>query len=597
MAYETPITIKKALNNISKRQYVLPSIQREFVWDTDQIEKLFDSLMRDYPISTFLFWKVEKNKINDFQFYEILKHYHERDAKRNKKIDLGNDEDITAILDGQQRLTSLHLALTGSYAEKLPYKRKRSSNAYPKKSLYLNLSGKSKGIEMEYDFKFLTKEDSEKDLDTHWFKCSEIIEFNQLPDCMQYLMTNKLTDSSKYDETQRNFALNTLIKFFETIHSKGTLSYFLEDGEDLDKVLQIFIRINSGGTKLTYSDLLLSIATAKWEEKDAREVIHEFVDEINKIGKGFDFSQDLVLKSCLVLADFSDIRFKVDNFTKENMLIIENNWENSSSAVRKAIELVSKLGYSKDNFAASNAIIPIAYFIYKNKFDDAILHSSSRELDRKSIKEWLARVFLKGAFGGTPDAIYPVMRNLVNKYLGKFPLNETIEHYKGKTKTISFSEDDIENILDLEYGKAKTYCALSLLYSALNFSFEYHQDHLHPKSFFSRKKLISLGIEDSKIQQEFINRFNKLANLQLLQANQNIEKKDKHFKVWLQEIYTSQQDINSYLLQNHIGIETSLRFDDFINFYETRRTILKERLMSILNVKAGEELIELTEEE
>ena len=93
MAYETPITIKKALNNISKRQYVLPSIQREFVWDTDQIEKLFDSLMRDYPISTFLFWKVEKNKINDFQFYEILKHYHERDAKRNKKIDLGNDED------------------------------------------------------------------------------------------------------------------------------------------------------------------------------------------------------------------------------------------------------------------------------------------------------------------------------------------------------------------------------------------------------------------------------------------------------------------------------------------------------------------------
>ena len=78
---------------------------------------------------------------------------------------------------------------------------------------------------------------------------------------------------------------------------------------------------------------------------------------------------------------------------------------------------------------------------------------------------------------------------------------------------------------------------------------------------------------------------------------QNIEKKDKHFKVWLQEIYTSQQDINSYLLQNHIGIETSLRFDDFINFYETRRTILKERLMSILNVKAGEELIELTEEE
>ena len=71
MAYETPITIKEAIDNIIKRHYVLPSIQREFVWDTGQIEMLFDSLMRDYPIGTFLFWKVDKAKIKDFQFYEF----------------------------------------------------------------------------------------------------------------------------------------------------------------------------------------------------------------------------------------------------------------------------------------------------------------------------------------------------------------------------------------------------------------------------------------------------------------------------------------------------------------------------------------------
>ena len=69
MAYQTPITIKEAIDNIKARKYLLPSIQREFVWDTDQIETLFDSLMRDYPISTFLFWAVDKSKIKDFQFY------------------------------------------------------------------------------------------------------------------------------------------------------------------------------------------------------------------------------------------------------------------------------------------------------------------------------------------------------------------------------------------------------------------------------------------------------------------------------------------------------------------------------------------------
>ena len=93
--------------------------------------------------------------------------------------------------------------------------------------------------------------------------------------------------------------------------------------------------INSGGTKLSYSDLLLSIATAQWKEKDAREVIHEFVDTINNIGEGFNFNKDFVLKSCLVLADFSDIKFQVDNFTKENMAIIEANWDSVSSAVQK----------------------------------------------------------------------------------------------------------------------------------------------------------------------------------------------------------------------------------------------------------------------
>ena len=120
---------------------------------------------------------------------------------------------------------------------------------------------------------------------------------------------------------------------------------------------------------------MLSIATAQWKDKDARKVIHEFVDEINKLGDGFSFNKDIVLKSCLVLADF-DVKFKVDNFTTEYMIVIETNWEHSSAAMRAAIELVAKLGYNRDNLAATNTIIPIAYFIYKNGFEQNILHAA-----------------------------------------------------------------------------------------------------------------------------------------------------------------------------------------------------------------------------
>ena len=489
MAYEAPITIKKAIENIRKKHYVLPSIQREFVWDSEQIERLFDSLMRDYPISTFLFWKVDKNKIKDFQFYEFLKNYHEKDNKHNQKADLVGDEDVISILDGQQRMTSLYLALNGSYAKKIPYYRWDSPHAFPKKKLYLNILKKSDDIELEYDFRFLSDNEAKNDENNFWFPVSKVMDFTDSPQVMNYVIENELMNTSKYTSEQSYFATSSLSKLQNAIHQKGNISFFLEEGEELDKVLQIFIRINSGGTKLSYSDLLLSIATAQWKEKDAREVIHEFVDEINAIAEGFAFNKDFVLKSCLVLADFNDIKFKVDNFTKENMVAIEKNWDNISESVKKAIELLAKYGYNRDNLISLNAVIPIAYFIQKNNFNDSILHSSARENDRRAIKEWLARVLLKGTFGGTPDAIYPVMRNLVNENLGRFPIKEVIDYYRGKRKSISFTNDDIENILNYDYGSARTYCALTLLYPALNYSFKYHQDHIHPKSFFSKRNL------------------------------------------------------------------------------------------------------------
>lgn len=583
MAYETPITIKQAIDDIKRNNYVLPSIQREFVWDTEQIETLFDSLMRDYPISTFLFWKVDKVKVKDFQFYEFLKNYHKKDNTHNKKIELSGDEDVIALLDGQQRMTSFYIALSGTYADKIRHRRLDDPNAYPKKKLYLNLLQPSDDIEVEYNFKFLSEEEAAPSEGFFWFECGKMLEFTDLAKAMKFLKEQELLDSSKYPIESLDFAFDTLTEFFNVIHQKPTINFYLEKGETLDKVLQIFIRINSGGTKLDYSDLLLSIATAKWQEKDARETIHEFVDDINKIGDGFSFNKDLVLKACLVLADFKDVQFKVDNFVKDNMLTIEKKWSGISGAVRTAVELVSKFGYNRDNLLAANAVIPIAYFIYKNEFESKMLHSAERETDRKAIKEWLGRSFLKGIFGGQSDALFPAIRTLVNNNLGKFPLEEIIAHYKGDRKSIIFTEDDVENIMSLKYGTAKTYCALTLLYPSLNYNFKYHQDHIHPKSFFTKNKLKKLGISGDKID-SYIENFNLLPNLQLLQANQNIEKSDKHFDDWLKQAFPSSGEQASFLMQNHIKPETSLAFDDFLALMSSRKDMLKNQFSTILNI-------------
>ena len=123
MAYQTALTIESVIKDIDSKKYLLPSIQREFVWSTKQIEKLFDSLMMDYPINAFLFWKVPKEKAKEFSFYEFLRDYHQRTGRHNPKANISGSDDIIAILDGQQRMTSLYIGLKGSYAYKLSYKR------------------------------------------------------------------------------------------------------------------------------------------------------------------------------------------------------------------------------------------------------------------------------------------------------------------------------------------------------------------------------------------------------------------------------------------------------------------------------------------
>jgi len=261
MSYETALKISDVINDIHKKKYLLPAIQREFVWSTYQIERLFDSLMQDYPISSFLFWKVDKENVENYDFYEFIRDYHQRDGTHNPKANVQGEEEVTAVLDGQQRLTSLYLALKGTYAYKLPNRRRDNDLAYPKRKCYLNLIQKSKNPDFKYYFIFLTQQEAAiKDENNYWFPIGEILNLREPGDVSEYLSENVFDE---YSKDARKFANSTLFKLHSVIHEKGSISYYKEKSQVLDKVLNIFIRINSGGTILSYSDLLLSIATAQ----------------------------------------------------------------------------------------------------------------------------------------------------------------------------------------------------------------------------------------------------------------------------------------------------------------------------------------------
>jgi uncharacterized protein with ParB-like and HNH nuclease domain len=110
MSYK-PRTLFRLIEDINVSLF-LPHIQRPFVWDEDQIRRLFDSLMRDYPIQTLLFWRT-KDRIMARRFMPSvewdadLSEYYEK-----AKSDLGVEK--VFVLDGQQRLQSLFAVFNGA---------------------------------------------------------------------------------------------------------------------------------------------------------------------------------------------------------------------------------------------------------------------------------------------------------------------------------------------------------------------------------------------------------------------------------------------------------------------------------------------------
>ncbi len=586
MSFQTPITVKEAVDNVHAKKYLLPAIQRELVWSTEQIERLFDSLMRDYPVGSFLFWYVEKRRSHDYQFYEFIRDYHQRDRSHNPKADVSGEDDITAILDGQQRLTSLYIGLRGSYSYKEHMKRWDSNSAFPQRRLYLNLLKKytdeeDEGLDLEYDFLFITDKEAQelKDDEHYWFRVGDILQFKKQYEVNTYLVKNGLMS---LPEDKAVFANQTLFKLYSVIHEERPINYFLEKGEELDKVLNIFVRVNSSGTPLSHSDLLLSIASASWKEKDAREEITKFVDEISNIGDGFKFNKDFVLKTCLVLCDFPDIAFKVDNFNKKNMLTIEQDWEKITEAIRLTVNLISAFGYNRDTLVSNNALIPIAYYLLKKGSPHNFVLSSHHQEDRDKIQKWLIASLLKRAFSGTPDNVLRPLRQVIDKQHEYFPLNQIVEEFRGKPKSITFSSDEIQTLFDYYYGSPYTFSTLAVLYPTLDFRNKFHLDHIHPKSSFKRKALLKRGISEDKID-TYLDEVDYLANLQLLEGLGNIEKSDKDFKDWLDEKYPGGQERRDFMAKHYIP-DVDLSLANFEEFIAERKKLMTAKFASLLKL-------------
>lgn len=582
MSFQTPITIANAIEDITNHRLLLPAIQREFVWTHTQIEWLFDSIMRHYPISSFLFWQVEGDTKNQYKFYSFLQNFRQVYETHNDEFNTDGVNDFMAVLDGQQRLASIYIGLTGSYAYKLPRLWLANTEySIPTRHLYLNIIDKLTDEEdgRVYDFRFLTDTDYKAE-NVKWFKVGEILNLKNIYEF------NKFLDNHHYKENQ--YSYETLSRLQEAVHTDRFINYFLEKEQDIDKALNIFIRINSGGEPLNFSDLLMSIAIANWTKLDARKEINQLIDEIRS--KGFFITKDLILKTFLVLYS-NDIKFRVTNFSKSNAKLFEDKWENIKLALHSTFDLLKAYGFTDPELTSKNAVIPIAYYLYHKNIYVDFYKKKTYEKDRQIIKKWLHIVLIKRIFGGQADAILAKIRSVFTNDVSKTKIDDTITEFphsliekelKGTTKDITFDDDYIDNLLLIQKNDPLCFSILAVLYPHLDYeNRDFHKDHIFAESFFTKRKLKSLGIKDDELY-FYLNpeNYNSILNLQFLNGNENESKKDSDLRNWVEKESKIKGLTQKEFCDRHMLSEI-FDLDEFQKFIIERKKSLKDILRNL----------------
>ena len=571
MAYEKK-NIRAVIEEINSRKIYLPAIQRKYVWDDDQITRLMDSIMLGYPIGTFLFWKVRKSIINkkEYSMYEFIKDFHERDVYKNpsapQPFPIGSDEEtIWAVLDGQQRLTSLYIALQGSMSRKLPNKRWKNDDAFPIKELYLDLhSQRTDEEDISYEFKFLTQEEAKKQKDDKlWYLVKDILKYSQYELVTDLIIPNGWASDK--------VAMKNISLLHTRLVGDEIINYFEVQTDSIDSVLDIFVRVNSGGTVLSKSDLLFSTIVSHWDK--ARDEIDKLLAEINKIGEGYKFSNDFIMRTCLYVLDMS-VTLKVETFKKESVLKIKNNWENIRKTIKDTVDLLNEFGFNSENIISYVAVSPMVYYRFKGGNFDA---ESKSELRKYIVISQVRQVF--GA--ATNSALTSIREALKAAPTDSFKMGNLLKVRFTGERTLRYTSEEIDAMFDTYEIGAYTFMLLSLLYPNLKYSQKgFHQDHMHPYAGFEESKIANLKLPDGSIiddvrKDEWRRRRNTLANLQLLEGRENERKNATPLVDWIEVTANSEN-------AKYMPSDSSFELSHFEDFMDKRQKLMSDALKAIL---------------
>jgi hypothetical protein len=571
MSYK-PHSLFRLLEDIEAGRLLLPHIQRPFVWEREQMSRLFDSLMRNYPIQTFLLWRT-KEEIRARRFMPMI----DADADLSQFYDTGKsaaEVEKVFVLDGQQRLQTLHCLFRGGIREEGG----AISEAY-----FDVTSGNANTTSGEslFDVKF-----SSEKLPLPFFRIRDLSEryfnVNQLTiaDDINDLITDATNDTGEDRRQRERRVRNNIVQLHSLLHHD---KFFWADELDgiaspypYRRILEIFVRVNSGGTKLTAGDLMFAAMKEGWD--DIEERVEQTVDLLN--GGRLSIDGDFVLKA-LLLAHGEGAEVQTEKFygARGEALLkrMDDNWDRAEQAFKELRDfMVQHLRLNADRLIRSyNAIIPLFDFLFSNP--------KPSEGSRANMSAYYHKAQLFGWFSSQTDATLNALHGIVGKPLGGiFPLQAVKGYFSSsrgaqtELSKASLSDTRLRPLL------------LNVVYfdkwgaSPFDVAFkgnEPHVDHIYPQHMLRSR----LGCTSAEI--------NDIGNLRFFGATDNIRKRAE-----LPESYFTRLRAQGVPIEKHLLVEsfandpTTLRFDKatFNDFRLKRRTAIWTSLRRVIDPEVTE---------
>ncbi len=534
--------IRQIIDKIDENQLFVPAFQREYVWKRNDAKNLVSSLIKDYPTGTMLTWETNTPpELKGTYKYEITKGA------------------VKLILDGQQRITTLYLLMTGNIPPY--YTEKEIENDI--RGLYVNVET----LELEY-YKIKTMENNPL-----WVNITDILQGKIIGTDIKYRLEDR--NNGERMDRDREILISSNINAIKKIEDRDFLEQVIPVKASIKEAIDIFYIVNASGVNLTDAELALAQISGYWPQ--ARGIFKTKLESM--ADQGFVFKLDFLVYA--LLAVIHKMGSKMEKLhTEDNKDKLIAAWERLDGSVLDYVcSLLKSQAYvdHTDEINSVYAIIPIIAYVFNKP------NGKLNEDEIKKVIKWF--YFSQIRFRYISQLPQKLDKDIGIVFDNATPFDTLLaliaEERPLEIKASEFVGRDIRNplfSLMRWYFKSKGAVCLGTglsLRKNMGKKYSLERDHIFAYSVLRDSGIYDMSNQfDYAIAQEITNRA-------ILTSIENREKSAKFADVYLKKV--KEEFPNALKLQCIPEDETLWKVENYEKFLEARRTLLADELNKFLN--------------